>query len=207
MSEKQNKNLEFQITQYLDGLLDKEESAQLEAQLQADPELRKVFNDYQALHVNLESLAEDLPEMNFGLQRQQIMSQIALKTQAMPVKLTRRIFKPVFALAAVAAIVLIAFGVLMVARNKLPGTKIQAIESVALRPSPVHTGTVIATISPASSEITTNELVQVLAKRMNVRLVKRVVKPSSGTVLVFVGAQDFTSEEEVEAETFEDYLF
>ena len=210
MSGKQDKNLEFQITQYLDGLLSADESARLEAQLDAAPVLREIFDEYQALQDNLEALAEDLPEMDFDLQRRQIIGQIDSKNSARPVKLSRRIFRPVFALSAVAAIVLISFGVLMIARNKLPGAKTQSVESIALRPYPINFGKVVATVSPASQEMTTKEMVQVLSKRMDEKSVKRIEKTATGAVVVSIGSQDFTSEDETaepEIETSEEYWF
>lgn len=210
MKEKQEKNLEFQITQYLDGLLNEDESAQLEAQLETDPALREIFDKYQALQSKLESLGEDLPEIDFDLQRQQIMGQIDSRNSARSVKLTRRIFRPVFALTAVAAIVLISFGVLMIAKINLPTAEPKSVESIVLRPSPVHFGKVVATVSPASPEITTKRMVQILARRMDIKPVKRIEKSTPGTVVVSIGSQDFTSEDDAadsEMEVSEEYWF
>ncbi len=204
MSEKQEKTWEFQISQYLDGLLTEAESTELQAQLKSNPELQEIFEQYQALEGNLESLADDLPEIDFDLQRREIMDRIASRAQASPVKLTRRILRPIFAVTAAAAVVLIAFALYTISRTFMPSPIPQRVQSVALRPSPVQTGEVLASVSPAAAELTTSGMVQVLAKRMDIKPKERDEKTTAGTVVVSIGSPELVAEDK-ESEDSEIY--
>lgn len=199
MNGKQEKNWEFQISQYLDGLLSEAESAELQAKLQADPALRETLSQYQALEENLKSLADEQPAIDFDSQREWIMSRVSSRAQTRHVKGRRLILRSIYSACAVAAVLLVAFGVFMIARTHLPSEGVKRAESLALRPSPVQPGKVIATILPASPAPKTSVkgMVQVLAKRMDGKPARQAEKPAAGTVVVSIGSPGFTNEEEV----------
>lgn len=69
-------NLEFKVSQYLDGQLSTEAAAELEELLGRDLNLRKELQQYASLNEMLQSLAmpAELEEIDFAAQRQDIMA-------------------------------------------------------------------------------------------------------------------------------------
>ncbi len=199
MSGKQETNWEFQICQYIDGLLNEAETAELEKKLAADPALRETLARYQALEDQLTSIADDVVDIDFDLQRRDIMDKIDVRRAEASGKF-RWMYKPVAAVCAIAAVLVVAFGVYMIARTVLPGPQAEQVQtassgnvvkSVYRRPNPLRTGNALATVLPAAPEHTAKGIVQVLARRMadkDLQAKASPSKPPAGTVLVSIGS-------------------
>ncbi len=105
-----NQDLEFQISQYIDGQLDPRQRQELEARLHADPAAAELLRQYKALQSHLGQLdAMGLDGIDFDSQRATIMA--SLERKALLTSRQRRVFvlRPAFIGAvAAAAVVLLA---------------------------------------------------------------------------------------------------
>ena len=150
MNEQPNFNdVEFRLTQYLDGMLSPREVRALERQLAEDPALRAELHRYAALEERLASMGQELPrEMDLGSQRADIMSALERKglLQERPRRLV--ILRPVFisSFAAVAAAVIIALSAWTYfhpttvpdSGRKSPGGESQEAMLTLVRPGPAE---------------------------------------------------------------------
>ncbi len=75
-----NQNLEYQLSQHLDGQLDAEVRAKLQKRLAEDPELSRQWQRYTELDCQLDALSgEPLPEIDFDEQRERIVAAVERK--------------------------------------------------------------------------------------------------------------------------------
>lgn len=97
------------LTQYLDGQLKADQRRQVQRQLETDPELLAQAKLYEALEQQLDALATaPVPGVDYDLQRQQIMQSIERKMLLSPRPAVSLVFRPVFRVAAIAAMAVIA---------------------------------------------------------------------------------------------------
>jgi len=104
-------NIEFQLSQLLDGDLSPEEEARLLARLRDDEELSRTYAGYRRLDEMLEDLAvaPELSEVDYDTQRSDIMASLAKKallTQRPRTRVLPWVFGGAMAAAAAAALVL-----------------------------------------------------------------------------------------------------
>ena len=177
-------DMEFLITQYVDGLLDPSRAAELERKLEADPALREQLRLYESLQGLL--MADDrkaLSGIDYDGQREEVIA--AVQRRALAERLPSRpvILRPMFrVLAAAAAVLVVASVGLLVYRA---GPRAEPEVSVAMRS---------AAVSPAGR----GEL-EVSMRRVDPgMLAMSVLAPAaegplpSGTVVVSAGPQTTT---------------
>ena len=177
-------DMEFLITQYVDGLLDPSRAAELERKLEADPALREQLRLYESLQGLL--MADDrkaLSGIDYDGQREEVIA--AVQRRALAERLPSRpvILRPMFrVLAAAAAVLVVASVGLLVNRA---GPRAEPEVSVAMRS---------AAVSPAGR----GEL-EVSMRRVDPgMLAMSVLAPAaegplpSGTVVVSAGPQTTT---------------
>ena len=129
MADKRETNWEFQISQYLDGLLDGPALARLQARLEEDPQLRETLRQYQLMQEQLDALGREDLAIDFDAQRAEIMAEVRRRRTRGSWR--ARAVRPVLIALSVAAVVVVAWGVLTIARWTLPG---QANASIAKQP-------------------------------------------------------------------------
>lgn len=82
-----DENLQFAISQYLDGTLEPQEAAQLEVRLRSDAEARKVLEEFRRLN-DLVNVAMPVPEMDWEKFTHQISAAVDREgTAAVPMSL------------------------------------------------------------------------------------------------------------------------
>ena len=103
-------DIEFLISQYVDGLLDSRSACELERRLESDPDLRELSRRYIALRNVLKADDGDaLAEIDYQSQREEIMAAVQRRALVEGPPARRVAPRPVFgALAAAAAILLVA---------------------------------------------------------------------------------------------------
>ena len=102
-------NLEFLISQYLDGQLDDAQNAKFRRRLETDRELARELQRYTSLEKHLADMhAPELDEVDFDAQRASIMSSLERQVLLSPPRRSPIIFRPAFwvPLAAAAMVVL-----------------------------------------------------------------------------------------------------
>jgi anti-sigma factor RsiW len=189
MADKRETNWEFQISQYLDGLLADQALSEFRARLQSDPQLRESLREYQALQEQIDALGREDLAIDFDAQRAEIMAQIRRRPRRGSWR--PRLARPVVAALAIAAVVVLAWGVVTIARWVLPGP-LARVESVAIRPAAIQPGQVVATVVPAGPghDVKVKGLVSVLARRQQAPYINPVGQESLGTVVVSVGSPE-----------------
>ena len=76
--------IEFQISRYVDGELNAEEVAELTRRVNEDPALREALDEYRALEAELSAMAEDVPDVDYGEQRKDILAEVDRRMQNRP---------------------------------------------------------------------------------------------------------------------------
>ena len=109
MTEDTRDNLEFLISQYVDGQLSARQARKFEQRLAADADLREQARLYGALEQGLRDLGAELPETDYSQQRAEIMG--ALERKLLLSAAPRRVFRPVFGVLAAAAALAVAVSV------------------------------------------------------------------------------------------------
>jgi len=118
MVEQNENDPEFLLCQYLDGQLGRRERLSLEKRLGDDPALREMLRQYASLDGCLADLAEQGPDgVDYDLQRTEIIAAVEKRTLLVPARRRPIFFRPVFALSAAAAMVLVAVSVWLVVLN------------------------------------------------------------------------------------------
>lgn len=199
-----NEDLEFKLSQLLDGQLGPGESAALLKRIETDPNLAEQFRMYQALEEGLSRQAGEMPEVDWELQRETIHSM--MEREAL-LKAPRFVW-PVRAMRWTAAVAAVAAVIAIVAL--LPGRLGNVMPtssdiSVAYdHPSAIPSGQSVlegAMIIPPSAAASGKAVAAVqedLAKSQNVQF-ERVSALSAfhgeagGTVVISVGAREETA--------------
>ncbi len=184
MVDKRETNWEFQISQYLDGLLDGPALARLQARLEEDPQLRETLRQYQLMQEQLDALGREDLAIDFDAQRAEIMAEVRRRRTRGSWR--ARAVRPVLIALSVAAVVVVAWGVLTIARWTLPG-QAGRVESVALRPAALQQGQAVASVvGPLVDNI--KGVVSVQARRMQASPSNPAKSSPAGLVVVSVGA-------------------
>lgn len=151
MTSPMDDNLEFQLSQYLDGQLPPAEAARLQQRLAEDSNLRDELRLYQSLERRLDALAADGPsEIDFRAQRQNILAALERKS-LLTVRRRPLVFRPVFITSfasAIAAAVLLLWGLgpLLTHATHAPAPQSAAQITVALLPQAPPAGPTQAVI-------------------------------------------------------------
>ncbi len=183
-------NWEFQISQYLDGLLDGPALAELQARLEEDPRLRDTLRQYQLLQEQLDALGREDLAIDFDAQRAEIMA--GVRRRQTRGSWRARAARPVLVALSVAAAVVVAWGVVTIARWTLPG-QASRVESVALRPAALQQGQVVASVvGPLADDV--RGVVSVLARRMQAPPSSPAKSSPAGLVVVSIGATEQAEE-------------
>jgi anti-sigma factor RsiW len=105
----ENTDPQLHLTQYLDGQLDAGERRQVQRELETNPALLAQAKLYEALERQLDALATaPVPGVDYDLQRQHIMESIERKMLLSPRPAASLFFRPVFRVAAIAAMAIFA---------------------------------------------------------------------------------------------------
>jgi anti-sigma factor RsiW len=97
MSEQERDNLEFELSQYLDGQLSGRRERRLERRLEQDPALREELKKYASLEGGLASLAQrELAGLDYDAQRGEVVRMLERK-RLLAAPRRAVIFRPVFA--------------------------------------------------------------------------------------------------------------
>lgn len=112
--------LEFLLSQYIDGQLDQAGQEDLQRRLQADDELSEQLRQYERLDALLgETNPAGLAEADFHIQRSQIRSQ--LERDALLGHHRRRVLRPVmYAVTSIAAAIVVAVSAWVLTRSDAP---------------------------------------------------------------------------------------
>jgi hypothetical protein len=122
--------LEFSISQYLDGNLPTDEEAALVERLATDPAARALFAEYEKLNAVVKS-AMPMPEIDWSSFSRQVSS--AVEREDAPVRTLRLPMRWMGSIVAVAACAAIAFGVFFMNRTHENGT---GNTNIAIGPPP-----------------------------------------------------------------------
>ncbi len=135
---KHNGDIEFLLTEYLDGNLDAAGKAELATRLESDAELRQELRRYTALNENLQippQFDDVLDEIDYDTQRAEIIAAVERKVLLEGLPRRRLLLRPTFRVLAAAATVLLVFAVGAFVFRSTP----QMLE-VAIAPSQVSSG-------------------------------------------------------------------
>ncbi len=139
MNEKEQLDLEFRISQYLDGQLSDRQAAELEKRIAGDEKLERLMEQYAAVvsHVSGEPLDES--KFDFTEQKAGIMQAVERKMLLGGQKRRRIIvLRPFVRMAAAAAVLVASFVVFYLLRSSPPPA--ETIEVAIVRPEPLPTG-------------------------------------------------------------------
>jgi len=132
-------DLEFQISQYLDGQLSRRQAAMFERRLQRDEALRRELRRYTALESELSAMGQaELQDVDYADQRAEIMSALE-RRQLLEVPLPRRrlVLRPVFAVLAAAAVLVLVAGVAVrIFRSTAPPKTVVQVAVLPMGPAP-----------------------------------------------------------------------
>jgi anti-sigma factor RsiW len=106
-------DIEFELSQLLDGQLSGPQAARLWARIQSDPQLAQEFERYQGLEAKLQEQHDQLPDVNWELQREGIRTALEREELLEPARSVRPTILARWAAgitAAAAAIILAVFG-------------------------------------------------------------------------------------------------
>jgi anti-sigma factor RsiW len=200
-----NEDMEYKLSQLLDGQLGPDESNALLKRIDEDPALREQFRLYQSLEEGLSRQGAQMPAVDWELQREAIHS--VLEREAL-LKMSRfawpvRAIRWSAAVAAVAAIITLA-GLLS---GRLPNVGAPASSDLSVaydRPAGIPAGQAVLTSgmilpqSPAQSGDVVAAVQEDLVKNQNVHFERvSALSPSNkeitGTVVVSVGAREGTA--------------
>ncbi len=135
--EQENLDLEFQLTQYLDGLLDDKQAAQLERKLARDPALARELELYRSLGRKLTGMSSrELEGADYRSLRSGVMA--SLERKALMEAAPRRVVRLWPALSAVAATLIVAVMAWLVFSLKPVGRLPQ--EVIQAQALPAHQG-------------------------------------------------------------------
>lgn len=144
---------EYQISRYIDGELTQQEVADLTTRVQEDPALTAAMDEYKALDAELAGLADDVPEIDFIGQREDIISTIERRRIERRARMQRWVLRPALATLAAAAMVLLAFGVFLMVKSQAPKPG-ETFRVVVLPPEqrPAVTGKVEVKVLPGTAD-------------------------------------------------------
>lgn len=123
-----NDDIEFRLSQLLDGQLDPQQEQALRGQLAEDPALAEDFRQYEALEGHLAALAERMPAIDWAVQRESIAAELEREALlGQPQRQWRSVVtRAVAGLSALAACLVIAGGLYLWLRSPAtPGGDVQ----------------------------------------------------------------------------------
>ena len=178
--------MQFQLSQYVDGQLSPEQAGGLEQRLERDPQLREELRRYRALEANLAAIGQAEPEgVDYDAQRERIMDELARRALLARRPARRIRLRPFLGgLAAAAAVVLALTAWMVYGPTDRPGA------------SGVPTGRPIVSVSLVPvAEPAGEGQVTVQCRRLDPGALRRapraapllVPQPPTGTVVVSFG--------------------
>lgn len=114
-------DIEFQLTELLDGNLSPERKAALEARLDTDPALRETLRQYASLDRALGGLGLDRPAVDFARQREEIVAAVEERASSGAGRWQRLVLKPALLAGALAATVLLAMSISLMIHAHMTG--------------------------------------------------------------------------------------
>jgi anti-sigma factor RsiW len=154
-------DIEFQLSQLLDGELPEEQAAALRRRIAADPALAEQFRRYQALEEGLGRLGSEMPAVDWDLQRESIRSVLEREALLKPMSTPWRgvLFRWSAAAAAAAACVIV--GLLTInwlVSGGWGAGKPMVTASIQQPPGVTGAGINVATVSPLGQSVPEGDL-------------------------------------------------
>jgi len=178
MNDKEQLDLEFQISRYLDGQLSDRQAAELEKRIQSDPNLGRLMDRYAAIASHVSDMSLDESEFNFAEQKAEIMRSVERKMLLGGAR-RRIVLRPFVRIAAAAAVILIVSAVAFWMLQPAPQPD-ETIEVALMRSEPLPTGEIVMDI----------ELVLLSWDEIDLASQDEAVSPElpAGTIVVSIGA-------------------
>lgn len=111
---------EFQISRYIDGELTRTDVAELTERIENDPLLQEAVGEYEALEAELVGLADDVPEFDYVVQREEILAAVDRRRFRRMTRVQRWVLRPALVTVAAAAVFMLVFGVYLMLRPTAP---------------------------------------------------------------------------------------
>jgi anti-sigma factor RsiW len=194
MNQHERDNLEFELSQYLDGELSGRRARRMERRLEEEPALREDLKKYAALGEQLDALARtDVPGMDYDWQRSEVVRMLERK-RLLDARPRRTIFfRPVFwgaggALAVAASVVvgIMAWMSSPAGPAKAPGLPAPEISVALVMPAAAAQSQVQAKLRKLDEN--DYRLAGPPAEEQGMEIATRM-KPPPGTVMVSVNSQ------------------
>lgn len=184
MNDKEQLDLEFQISQYLDGQLSDRQASELEKRIQSDERLGRLMEQYAAVASHVSGTPLDESEFDFVEQKAEIMQAVERKMLLGTQKRRRIVFRPFAKMAAAAAAVVIVSAVAYYTFRSTPQPG-ETIKVALMRSEPLPTGRIAMDM----------ELVPMSWEEIDLAPEGDVLPPKipAGTVIVSVGAAGKTT--------------
>ncbi|MBN1556407.1 MAG: hypothetical protein JXA11_16825 [Phycisphaerae bacterium] len=145
---------EYQISRYIDGELTAEEVTDLTTRVQEDPELVSAMEEYKTLDAELSKLADDVPEFDFVMQREEILQSVERRNLRHRQRMQQWVLRPALATLAAAAVFVLAVGVYLMVRTEAPAPPEEfRVSLVPPAPAPTGEGPVRVAVLPGKVEI------------------------------------------------------